>query len=233
MGTCKGSESSSRTSGACQRFTPVQAALCSCAVDHRETTSWPFPSVPETIEPTERDRENARIRQAIADVQERQWQECYLLALGAFGPGWLPSGRHFLVAKDEEDACRKSGAKPKPAATVYTVKKDGQKRHFTVEDGTVVEHDNYEAAFGAMLLEPHPTQTMEVRGEIVHPHRYSLCFAAYERYHPRSAKELAALRASRGQKRDERDAKREAREFPLFVEATRGDDTGDDVGASC
>lgn len=124
---------------------------------------------------TARDRENARVRQAIADVQERQWQECYLLARVAFGPGWEPSCRHFLVDKAEEDACRKSGEKPRAAATVYTVKKEGQKRHFSVEDGTVVEHDDYRPAFGPMLFEPHPTQTIEVRGQIVHPHRYSLC----------------------------------------------------------
>lgn len=46
--------------------------------------------------------------------------------------------------------------------------------------------------------------TIEVRGERVRPHRYSLCWAPYELYRPKSAEELAALRASREQKKAER-----------------------------
>src|SRR5712691_2050813 len=86
--------------------------------------------------PTERDRENARIRREIAQRQEAEYGECLLLALGAFGPGWVPSHRHFLIDRDEYARVRDTAEKPKRAATVFTVRNTtGEKRHFTVENG--------------------------------------------------------------------------------------------------
>ncbi len=164
--------------------------------------------------PTEHDRENFRIRQEIAEQQEREYRECYLLAFGAFGPGWLPSHQHVLIDKEEAARVRYTQERPQVAATVYTVRHaDGRVRHFTVEDGRVKEHASYEAGFGAMLLEPHPTRTIEVRGEMVHPHRYDLCFAPYVLYKPKTPEQLASLRETRERKKDEKFAE----EYPLFA----------------
>lgn len=175
-------------------------------------------------EPTEQDKRNAETRAAIAAKQQAEYDQVLLWAMGKFGTGWLPSGRHFLVDKDEEDARRKDGGKPRAAATVYTVRhrQTGSKRHFTVDaEGRVTEHASYKEAFGPMLLEPHPTQTIEVRGEIVHPHRYSLCWAPIETYSPRSAEELAALRVSREAKKAEREEEAWRRENPLLAWAEK------------
>jgi hypothetical protein len=88
--------------------------------------------------PTERDRENARMREEIAARQEADYVECYCWALGTFGPGWIPSHRHYLIEKDEEERARRSGDKPTPAATVFTARTaEGNQRHFMVEDGCV------------------------------------------------------------------------------------------------
>src|SRR4051812_50218948 len=51
--------------------------------------------------------------------------------------------------------------------------------------------------FGKHPLEPHPTMRIEVRGQLVPPHRYSLIWAGCEVYEPKSAEQLAQLRASR------------------------------------
>jgi hypothetical protein len=61
-----------------------------------------------------------------------------------------------------------------------------------------------EAGFGEKLLASHPTMKIEVRGELVAPHQFSLCFAVYELYRPMSAERLAALRATREAKKDEK-----------------------------
>jgi len=173
-------------------------------------------------EPTHQDIDNAATRAAIAQRQKMEYLAVLKLALGAFGPGWLPSHRHYLVEADEEARVRYTGERPLPSATVYTVKnKAGGQRHFTVEGGRVVEHANYEAAFGPMLLEPHPTRTIEVRGELVHPHRYSLCWADFPLYEPKSAEQLAELRASRERKKAEREEKRFQEENPLPAWAER------------
>ena len=169
-------------------------------------------------DPTPQDIANAETRRTIADRQAAEYGHVLRLALGAFGPGWLPSGRHFLLDHDEEDRCRRTGERPVAAATVFTVRNDqGDKRHFTVEDGRVVEHASYEAGFGPMLLEPHPTRTIEVRGQMVHPHRYSLCWAPFELYEPQTAEQLAAARV----KREERAVEREAEKSPLFADQIR------------
>lgn len=174
----------------------------------------------ETPQPTEHDHENARIRQEIADRQAQEYGQVLAWALGAFGPGWEPSCRHFLVSKQEEDRVRYTGDRPVAAATVYVVKNAKEvKRHFTVTDGQVVECAGYEEGFGSMLLEPHPTQTIEVKGQRVHPHRYSLCWAPYELYHPKSAEQLSALRVSRERGKEERADKKFAEENPLLAQA--------------
>jgi len=175
--------------------------------------------MPSTPEPTEHDRKNARVRAEIAERQAEVYRQVLAWALGAFGPGWLPSHRHFLVERDEEARVRYTGEPPTASATVYTVRHEetGQARHFTVEDGGMVEHPSMEAAFGSMLLEPHPTRTIEVRGKRVHPHRYSLCWADFPLYEPKTAEQLAALRVSREQKRAEREDRKWAEREPLWA----------------
>jgi hypothetical protein len=180
--------------------------------------------MPDQPEPTEQDRQNAAIRQAIADRQQADYNRVLRLAMGKFGPGWVPSGRHFLVEKVEEDRARREGGPVQAAATVFTVKHEetGEKRHFTVgEDGKVTEVGNYEEGFGAMLTEPDPVRGFEHGGKWCPYHRYSLCWAPYELYHPRSAEQLASLRASRERGKTEREEKEWAAENPLLAWAER------------
>jgi len=140
-------------------------------------------------------------------------------ALGAFGPGWLPSHRHFLVASDEAARVRYTAERPQAAATVYTVKNSaGRARHFTVDaEGRVRECADYKEGFGDMLFEPHPTRTIEVRGQLVHPHRYNLCWSPYDLYEPMTAEDLARLRQSRERKRQERADAQWAADHPLLA----------------
>jgi len=172
-------------------------------------------------EPTERDLANAARRQAIADRFQQEYDQVLRWAIKAFGKGWIPSGRYYLVDKDNEDRCRRTGERPTAAATLYTVTNCvGSKRHFTVDaEGNVTEHAGYKEAFGDMLLERHPTMTIEVQGQKVHPHRYSVCWAAIERYEPRSAEQLAALRQSREAGKERRHQERFAAENPLLAQA--------------
>ncbi len=173
-------------------------------------------------QPTDQDRENARIRQEIAERQAREYAQVLEWATTAFGPGWLPRCRHFLVEVDEEERVRYTGERPKAAATVYTVRnKAGQDRHFTVEDGKVIEHASYQAGFGSMLLEPHPSRGFEHRGQWCRIHRYSLCWAHYDLYAPKSAEQLAERRATRERRKQEREDKRWAEQNPLLAWAER------------
>jgi len=141
--------------------------------------------------------------------------------MGKFGRGWEPSGRYYLLDKLEEDRCRRSGERPQAAATLYTVTNCvGRKRHFTVDaEGNLTEHAGYKEAFADMLLELHPTMTIEVNGQKVHPHRYSVCWAAIERYEPCSPEQLAALRQSREAGKERRKQAKFAEENPLLAQA--------------
>ena len=172
-----------------------------------------------SLEPTVQDTENARVRAEIATRLQAEYDQCGAWAEEAFGPGYKPSCRHFLLDKETEDHCRRTGERPIPAATVYTVRHEQtlEKRHFVLRDDKPVAVDSMEAGFGAMLLEPHPTIRIEVGGEMVAPHRYSLCWAGYDTYKPRSAEQLASDR----QRREERKVERAAHEQPLFAEQIR------------
>jgi hypothetical protein len=167
--------------------------------------------------PTSQDIDNARARREIADRQAQEYGEVLAWAMGAFGPGWLPSHRHYLVEK-EEDRVRYGGGRAVPAAVVYTARHGvGRSRHFTVDEGKSSECASYQEGFGSMLLEPHPTRGFQHKGVWCRTHKYSLCWAGYELYHPRSAEQLAALRQSRGAKKAERDEKRFAEDHPLLA----------------
>jgi hypothetical protein len=169
---------------------------------------------------SDQDREGERIRREIAEKQEAEYVECLKWALSAFGPGWLPSHRHMLVEKNEEERTRHSGERAKAAAVVYTVKnKDGDRRHFTVTDGKVVPCASYEEGFGDLLHAKHPTRGFEHKGAFVRTHRYSLCWAGYDLYHPKTAEQLAALRVSREKGKADRADKKFAEDHPLLAAA--------------
>ncbi|HWG42857.1 MAG TPA: hypothetical protein VN688_08740 [Gemmataceae bacterium] len=187
-------------------------------------------------QPTERDRENVRIRQEIAQRQAEEYDRVLAWAEEAFGPGWRPSHRHCLVEIDEEERVRYTPERSKAAATVYTVKNiAGKQRHFTVsEDGKVTECESYQAGFGPMLWEPHSSKGFEQSGTFCHYYRYSLCWAPYERYQPKSAEQLVALRASRQRKKTEREDKKWAADHPLlaWAEAVQREEAEEQRGRS-
>src|SRR4029077_16293139 len=84
-------------------------------------------------------------------------------------------------------------------------------------DGQVLKADSYEPLFGDLLHAPHPSRTLEVRGQQVPCPRYNLCWSALELSEPRSAEQLAAARV----KREQRAIEKEARENPLFADQVR------------
>lgn len=92
--------------------------------------------------------------------------------------------------------------------SVITAKnKAGVTRHFIVEDGKAREVPGYRETFGPMLTEPDLSRTIEVKGELVHPHRYELHWSGFEpEYRPQSAEALAAAREKREQKAIEKEA---------------------------
>lgn len=121
---------------------------------------------------------------------------------------------------DEEERVRYTGERPQAAATVYTVRhaETGEARHFTVSaEGKAIECDSYQAGFGPLLLEPHPTRGFVHHGSFCHYHRYSLNWAPYKKYQPKTAEQFAALRASRELKKAERDEKKWAAAHPLLA----------------
>lgn len=168
--------------------------------------------------PTDRDRENARIRQEIAARQAEEYAEAERLALTALGPGWTPWMKLLLLDSDYHRT-----GNTEPVATAFKVYR-GDKRLSEnavylrrMPDGQIRQSGEYEALFGEMLQEPHPTRTVEVRGQQVPCPRYSVCWSALERYEPLSAEALAARRASRERNRAAREEKARAATHPLLA----------------
>jgi hypothetical protein len=173
-------------------------------------------------EPTPQDIKNASAREEISRKQNEAWGKVFDWALGAFGPGFEPVGRHYLVDKVEEAAARKEDRAPVAEMTVYCVKNDAsRRRYFTVEDGRVTEHLGYQEAFGQKLTELHPTLTFEHRGKALPALHYSLCWAPIERYEPLSARALAILRESRERRKAEREEAAFQRDNPLLAWADK------------
>jgi hypothetical protein len=132
-------------------------------------------------------RPRSRIERDLARFREQaagEYAQVLAWAEQAFGPGWRPSHRHYLVEADEEERVRHTGEQPLAIATLYTVKNGGKQRHFTVEDGRVVEHAGYKEAFGPLLVEPHPTRGFRRDGKWCPIPRYSLCSSPYDRVRP-------------------------------------------------
>lgn len=167
------------------------------------------------------DAENARMREEIAERLQAIYIACLKNCINCFGPGWMPSHRHDLIEKDEAARVRYTPEYPKVSATVYSAKgAEGGRRHFVLDgQGVPREVASMEAGFGAMLLEPHPTRRLEVRGELVALHRYDLCWRPYELYKPKSAEQLASLRTSRAVKKLARERAKWIEENPLLAQA--------------
>lgn len=171
-------------------------------------------------EPTEQDLANAALRRTIADRFKAQFERARELVESVLGPGWEPTGRHYLVTHDEEERARRVGGTMTPAAGVFTAEKDGERRQVLVIGTDKCECSSYQEGFGAMLTEPDLARTIEVRGQMVHPHKHSLYWAGYETgYAPRTAEQLAAARV----KREEKAVEKEAAENPLFADQIRAE----------
>ncbi len=178
------------------------------------------PSTP--LQPTEQDRQNAAIRRVIADRQAAEYDEAQALADAALGPGYTPWMRLSLIDSDHHRTRNTT-----PVATAFKVCRGEQRLSENsvylrrMPDGQVRRADSYEPLFGELLHEPHPTRRLEIRGELVPAPRWTLVWSALERYQPRTAEELAALRESRERKKAEREAKRWQEENPLWAWAER------------
>jgi len=174
------------------------------------------PSIPP--QPTERDRENAAIRQAIADRQAAEFAEAQALADATLGPGWHPWMRLTPIDSDHHRT-----GNTQAIATAYRVHRGEQRLSENstflsrMPDGQVMRADNYEALFGDLLHEPHPTRRFEVKGKTVAAPRWTLCWSALERYEPKSAEELAALRVARERGKAERQERKWREENPLLA----------------
>jgi hypothetical protein len=173
-------------------------------------------------EPTERDRENARIRQEIAARQAEEYAEAERLALAALGPGWTPWMKLTLIDSDYHRCGNRA-----PVATVYKVyhgdKKLSENAVYLrrLPDGQIRQAASYEPLFGDLLHEKHPTRTLEIQGRQVSASRYSVLWSALERYEPLSAQALAARRVSRERNRAQRAEKQWQAENPLLAWAER------------
>jgi hypothetical protein len=171
-------------------------------------------------EPTAQDLHNAAIRAEIAARQNAAYQEAEQLATQVLGPEYLPWMKLTLIDSDH----RRTGDTT-PIATAFKVYR-GEARLTgnsvflrRMPDGDVRHADNYEELFGELLTEKHPTRTVEVQGRQVPAGKYELCWAALERYEPRSPAALAAARV----KREERAVERLAVANPLFQEQIRAE----------
>jgi hypothetical protein len=173
-------------------------------------------------EPSERDRENARIRQEIAARQAEEYAAVERLALAALGSGWTPWMKLTLVDSDYHRT-----GKTEPVATVYKVYHGDDKLSQNavylrcLPDGQIRQAAGYEPLFGELLDEKHPTRTLAIQGRQVPACRYSVLWSALERYEPLSAEARAARRVSRARNRAEREEKAWAADHPLLAWAQR------------
>jgi hypothetical protein len=173
-------------------------------------------------EPTPQDHENARIRRQIADRQGEEYAEAERLALQALGPGWTPWMKLSLI---DSDHLRTGDVRP--IAVVYKVHRGTERLTENslflrrMPEGQIQKADRCEPLLVDLLHERHPTRTVEVHGRQVPVGRYELCWSALERYEPRSAEQLAQLRATRERRRQERQDELWAEQNPLLAWAER------------
>lgn len=169
--------------------------------------------------PTDQDRRNAEMRQQVAAKQNAAYDEAQDLADATLGPGYSPWMKLSLL-----DSGYHQGGSHEPVAVAFKVYRgelklsDNSVYLRELPDGTVKQADNYEELFGDLLKEAHPTRTLTLLGgQVVPAPRYSVTWSALERYEPRNAAQLAALRESRERKKAEREQQAYVREYPLFA----------------
>lgn len=139
-------------------------------------------------EPTPAECERAAMRADIAARQHAQHLQALTFTEAVFGDGWIPTGKHFLVDKEDERRARETGSPMVAAATVYSAAKDGAKRLFYFIDGRPTECASVETGFGAMLHETHPTLGFLRKGQWAPYPRYSLYWSGFEPgYRPKNA----------------------------------------------
>ncbi len=172
-------------------------------------------------EPTEQDKENAALREAIAARQNAEFEKAQALADRTLGPGYTPWMRLDLIPSDHHQT-----ADTTPVATAYKVCKGdlklSEKSFFLREmpGGLVQVAESYEPLFGDLLDDPHPTRKLELlRGEVVAAPRWTLVWRALELYHPKDAEQLAALRVSREAGKTRRADAKFAEKSPLLSQA--------------
>src|SRR5262249_1932679 len=86
-------------------------------------------------------------------------------------------------------------------------------------NGSIQKADSYEALFGNLLHEKHPTRTVKVRGQPVAVGRGELVWGSLETYHPRSAEQLASVRVSGERGKKERELQKWMDDNPLLAQA--------------
>jgi hypothetical protein len=125
----------------------------------------------------------------------------------------------------ESDYHKHRGRPPVTGPTVYKVYRGEEKltenSRYLLEDasGHVRHAAGYEALFGDLLRERHPSYGFERDGVWVAYDRWTVCWSALELYAPKSAEALAALRDTRERNKEERLDARWAEENPLFARA--------------
>ncbi len=188
----------------------------------------PAVAPPPGPEPTDQDRDNHRRRQEIADKQNAEYQEAYLLALGVLGGGWTP----WMVLRLIDSDYHRTG-NYEPVATAYKVYRGGQRLTENsvylrkLDDGTVKRSTRHEDLFGDLLTEPHPTRKLELMGgQVVPAPHYSLVWGALEKYEPRSAEQLAAARGVRERNKAAKEQVAFERDYPLWAEIERQEEEG-------
>lgn len=202
-------------------------AVCQTAPQPAEQTHQPIAlplqplyaaGVSDDPVPTALEEQNAATRAAIAERQNATYAECQRLADRALGPGYRPWMKIVLLDGDH----RRTGDTT-PAAVCYKVYAGDLRLSSNsvyvreMPDGGVQTASNFEPLFGELLDEKHPTKCVEVKGERVPCGRYEVAWAALERYTPRTAVELASLRASRERKAVEREELRFRAQEPLWA----------------
>jgi hypothetical protein len=177
-------------------------------------------------QPTDKDRENFARRRVIATRQQAQLDQAARLAR-TLGVGWVPSMKLSLfLAGDCNKPTGPDDPAPVPVTVAYRVGRWVMGEHLVrfvreLPDGQVLASERYDDVFQGMLEEKDPERRMEIRGQKVPCKRFQLYWSSLDVMEPRTAEELAALRASREQGKARRAEKKWAADNPLLAWAER------------
>lgn len=185
--------------------------------------------LPTDPTPTARDLTNASYRQAVAAKAEAEYRHAELLAYRTLGIGWHPWMKISLLDSDYHQT-----GNTQPYGVAFKVYRGDQRltdRSVFIRempDGQVRQAASYEELFPE-LHEPHPTRTLEIKGQTVPAPRWTLCWSSLDLYKPRSAEALAKARATRETRKEEKADRQWVEDNPLwaFVGLTRQDEEGE------